>query len=166
MSAPSPIFPASLLSKDAAAALPDGYTIRPLEKGDYAKGFLECLRDLTWMDNLTEQEFNERYDEMSGPPYYYLVIEQTGRIVGTGAVIVEKKFIQNRTIVGHIEEICISKDQQGKKLGFHMLNALNSVAKNVGCRKTILHCSEHNIKFYEKCGFEVASTEMKKEFEE
>lgn len=91
MSAPSPIFPASLLSKDAAAALPDGYTIRPLEKGDYAKGFLECLRDLTWMDNLTEQEFNERYDEMSGPPYYYLVIEQTGRIVGTGAVIVEKK---------------------------------------------------------------------------
>jgi glucosamine-phosphate N-acetyltransferase len=58
------------------------------------------------------------------------------------------------------------KDQQGKKLGFHMLNALNSVAKNVGCRKTILNCSEHNIKFYEKCGFEVSSTEMKREFKE
>lgn len=121
------------------------------------------------MDNLTEQEFNERYDEMDtkgNGPYYYLVIEREGRIVGTGAVIVEKKFIQNRTTVGHIEEICISKDQQGKKLGLHMLNALNSVAKNVGCRKTILNCSEHNIKFYEKCGFEVSSTEMKREFKE
>lgn len=94
MSPSSPIFPASLLSSDAVAALPDGYTIRPLEKGDYAKGFLECLRDLTWMDNVTEQEFNERYEEMDTNgqgPYYYLVIEASGRIVGTGAVIVEKK---------------------------------------------------------------------------
>lgn len=94
MSAQSSIFPASLLSADAAAALPDGFAIRPLERGDYAKGFLECLRDLTWMDNLTEQDFNERYEEMDSGgkgPYYYLVIEHAGRIVGTGAVIVEKK---------------------------------------------------------------------------
>ncbi|KAH6609139.1 acyl- n-acyltransferase [Trichoderma cornu-damae] len=169
MSAQSPIFPASLLSSEAAAALPEGFAIRPLERGDYAKGFLECLRDLTWMDNLTEQAFNERYDEMDTGgkgPYYYLVIEHESQIVGTGAVIVEKKFIQNRTIVGHIEEICISKEYQRKKLGFHMLNALNSVAKNVGCRKTTLNCSEHNIAFYRKCGFEVSGTEMTREFKE
>ncbi|KAL6887443.1 acetyltransferase [Trichoderma longibrachiatum] len=168
MSSPNPsLFPASLLSSDAAAALPTGFTIRPLEKGDYAKGFLECLRDLTWMDNVTEQDFNDRYDDMDTGgkgPYYYLVIEREGKIVGTGAVIVEKKFIQNRTIVGHIEEICISKQHQGKRLGFHMLAALNSVAKNVGCRKTILNCSEHNILFYEKCGFKVCGTEMETVF--
>lgn len=95
MSSPNPsIFPASLLSSDAAAALPTGFTIRPLEKADYAKGFLECLRDLTWMDNVTEEDFNERYDDMDTGgkgPYYYLVIEHEGKIVGTGAVIVEKK---------------------------------------------------------------------------
>ncbi|KAM0257028.1 hypothetical protein ACHAQJ_004623 [Trichoderma viride] len=161
MSTQSPIFPASLLSSDAAAALPDGFTIRPLEKGDYAKGFLECLRDLTWMDNLTEQDFKERYEEMDNGgkgPYYYLVIEHEGQIVGTGAVIVEKKL--------QVTKICISKDHQGKRLGFHMINALNSVAKNVGCRKTILNCSEHNIAFYKKCGFEVSSTEMAREFKE
>ncbi|KAL7939371.1 glucosamine 6-phosphate N-acetyltransferase [Trichoderma chlorosporum] len=169
MSSQSPIFPASLLSSDAVAALPEGFAIRPLEKGDFAKGFLECLRDLTWMANVTEQEFNERYDDMDTGgkgPYYYLVIEHEGRIVGTGAVIVEKKFIQNRTTVGHIEEICISKDLQGKRLGFYMLGALNSVAKNVGCRKTILNCSQHNIPFYEKCGFKLCGTEMETVFEE
>jgi glucosamine-phosphate N-acetyltransferase len=47
-----------------------------------------------------------------------------------------------------------------------MINALNSVAKNVGCRKTTLNCSEHNIAFYRKCGFEVSSTEMTREFKE
>lgn len=47
-----------------------------------------------------------------------------------------------------------------------MLGALNSVAKNVGCRKTQLNCSQHNIPFYEKCGFEVSSVEMQAVFEE
>ncbi|PNP51690.1 hypothetical protein THARTR1_07687 [Trichoderma harzianum] len=162
MSSQSPIFPASLLSSDAVAALPEGFGIRPLEKGDYAKGFLECLRDLTWMANVTEQEFNERYGEMDTGgkgPYYYLVIEHEGKIN-------TKTSIQNRTTVGHIEEICISKDHQGKRLGFYMLGALNSVARNVGCRKTILNCSQHNIPFYEKCGFTLCGTEMETVFEE
>jgi glucosamine-phosphate N-acetyltransferase len=89
-----PLFPASLISQDVISALPEGYTIRPLEKTDYAKGFLTCLQDLTWTGDQTEQEFNERYDDMDTQgkgPYYYLVIEHEGRIVGTGAVIVEKK---------------------------------------------------------------------------
>ena len=94
MAAPRPLFPASLISAEVTSSLPDGYGIRPLDKGDYAKGFLECLRDLTWMGNVTVDEFNERYDEMDTGgmgPYFYVVIEHRGRIVGTGAVIVEKK---------------------------------------------------------------------------
>lgn len=90
----TPLFSAALIAEDAVSAFPAGYHIRPLEKGDYAKGFLECLRDLTWMAQVTEPEFNERYDEMDTGgkgPYYYLVIEQAGRIVGTGMVLAEKK---------------------------------------------------------------------------
>lgn len=95
MAAPgTPLFSASLIGPDAAAAFPAGFAIRPLQKGDYAKGFVECLRDLTWMAEVTEAEFNERYDEMDTGgkgPYYYLVIEYEGRIVGTGLVLAEKK---------------------------------------------------------------------------
>ncbi len=46
------------------------------------------------MTEVTEAEFNERYDEMDTGgkgPYYYLVIEHAGRIVGTGLVLAEKK---------------------------------------------------------------------------
>lgn len=89
-----PLFPASLIEPDVASTFPAGYEIRPLQKGDFAKGFIECLRDLTWMAEVTEAEFNERYDEMDTGgkgPYYYLVIEHAGRIVGTGLVLAEKK---------------------------------------------------------------------------
>lgn len=88
------LFSAPLISPEVASSLPLGYTLRPLEKADYAKGFLTCLHDLTWTGEQTEEEFSARYDEMDtqgAGPYYYIVIEHEGRIVGTGALIVEKK---------------------------------------------------------------------------
>ncbi|KHN97478.1 Acyl-CoA N-acyltransferase [Metarhizium album ARSEF 1941] len=163
----SGLFPASLISKEVAASLPEGFTIRPLARQDYAKGFLTCLRDLTWTGDQTEQEFNERYDEMDtggNGPYYYVVIEHAGRIVGTGAVVVEKKFIWNRGSVGHVEEICIAKAHQSKGLGLKMINALDSVARNVGCNKSLLNCSVEKSGFYVKCGYKSSGMEMQHQF--
>jgi glucosamine-phosphate N-acetyltransferase len=63
-------------------------------------------------------------------------------------------------LVGHIEDIAVAKDQQGKKLGLRIIQALDYVAENVGCYKTILDCSEANEGFYVKCGFKRAGLEM------
>lgn len=43
--------------------------------------------------------------------------------------------IHNLGIVGHIEDIAVSKDQQGKKLGLRIIQALDFVAEKVGCYK-------------------------------
>jgi glucosamine-phosphate N-acetyltransferase len=88
------LFSSDLISPTIAASLPETYTIRALQKGDYAKGFLDCLRVLTTVGDITEEQFNERYDFMNTQgqgAYYLLVIEDRKRIVGTGALIVEKK---------------------------------------------------------------------------
>lgn len=87
------IFSSSLISSEVAASFPDGYKIRPLERHDFAKGYLECLRVLTWVGHLKEDEWFERYDEMvkCQGTYYLLALEHQGRIVGTGSLIVEKK---------------------------------------------------------------------------
>ena len=37
--------------------------------------------------------------------------------------------------VGHIEDIAVAKDQQGKKLGLRIIQALDHVAEKVGCYK-------------------------------
>ncbi|KAG0651283.1 Phosphoglucosamine transacetylase [Hyphodiscus hymeniophilus] len=157
------LFSTDLVSPVIAAQLPPTYTIRPLKKSDYAIGFLDCLRVLTVVGDVTETEFNERYEFLSGQGkggYYLLVIEDGGRIVGTGALIVERKFIHHLGLVGHIEDIAVAKDQQGKKLGLKLIQALDFIAEKVGCYKTILDCSEANEGFYVKCGFKRAGLEM------
>lgn len=50
-----PLFSASLISPEVAAQLPEGYTIRPMQRGDYAKGFLDVLRVLTTVGDVTEE---------------------------------------------------------------------------------------------------------------
>ncbi|RDW62280.1 hypothetical protein BP6252_11713 [Coleophoma cylindrospora] len=162
------LFDASLISPEVASSFPDGYQVRPLERGDYAKGFFECLQVLTSTGDISSQQFDERFDWMSTQgkgTYFFLVIEAEGRIVGTGALIVERKFIHNLGTVGHIEEISIQKDQQGKKLGLKMIHAIDSVAANTGCYKTILNCGERNEGFYLKCGYRKQALEMAKYFE-
>lgn len=62
--------------------------------------------------------------------------------------------------VGHIEDIAVARDQQGKKLGLRLIQALDYVAEHVGCYKTILDCSEANEGFYIKCGFRRAGLQM------
>jgi glucosamine-phosphate N-acetyltransferase len=69
-------------------------------------------------------------------------------------------------MIGHIEDISISKDHQGKGLGKLLINALSAVAKGVGCYKCILDCSPENVGFYEKCGYENSGTEMSRYFED
>lgn len=68
--------------------------------------------------------------------------------------------IHNLGLVGHIEDIAVAKDQQGKKLGLRLIQALDFIAEKVGCYKTILDCSEANEGFYIKCGFKRAGLEM------
>ena len=68
--------------------------------------------------------------------------------------------IHSLGLVGHIEDIAVAKDQQGKKLGLRLIQALDFVAEKVGCYKTILDCSEANEGFYVKCGFRRAGLEM------
>ncbi|GAB7348129.1 hypothetical protein MBLNU459_g6146t1 [Dothideomycetes sp. NU459] len=164
-----PLFSPTLISPEVVSALPEGYSIRPLQLSDYHAGFLDVLRVLTTVGDITEQEFANRFEDMKSPAglgrgaggYHVLVIlDGEKKIVGTGALIVEKKFIHNLGLVGHIEDIAVAKDQQGKKLGLRIIQALDYVAENVGCYKTILDCSEANEGFYVKCGFKRAGLEM------
>ncbi|KAK3182164.1 Glucosamine-phosphate N-acetyltransferase-like protein [Lecanicillium sp. MT-2017a] len=159
------LFSDSLVSPEVAASLPPGYRMRALRRSDYRSGFLDCLRVLTTVGDITEEDFEKQYDIMAAQEgYYILVVEDAARteqaVVATGALVVERKFIHGLGKAGHIEDIAVAKDQQGKKLGLRVIQALDYVAANVGCYKTILDCSEANEGFYIKCGFRRAGLEM------
>ncbi|MCJ1479081.1 Glucosamine-phosphate N-acetyltransferase-like protein [Lambiella insularis] len=160
------LFSPHLISPAVAAALPHGYTIRPLRRSDYAGGMLDVLRVLTSVGDISQERWEERFDYMRGNglrygEYFILVVcAEGGKVVGTGGVVVERKFIHNLGMVGHIEDIAVAKDQQGKKLGLHIIQALDYLAEKVGCYKTILDCSDINEGFYAKCGYKRAGLEM------
>lgn len=123
--------------------------IRPLASGDYARGHLDVLRALTSVPDVGEAAWEARFAEMHGaqPRAYYplVLVEQAGaRIVATGTLFLERKFIRALGAAGHIEDIAVDKSQQGKGLGRIIIAALTAVSEAVGAYKTILDCSEEN----------------------
>ena len=121
--------------------------MRPLAKTDLSRGFISVLTVLTSAPEVSETRYAETFDAMrSFNNYFTLVIvsRATDKIVGSGTVFTEQKFIRNLGKVGHIEDIVVDKSMQGRKLGLRIINALTEISEARGCYKTILNCSEDN----------------------
>ncbi|KAI8384459.1 acyl-CoA N-acyltransferase [Radiomyces spectabilis] len=158
------LFDDSLISPEVQAALPAGYTLRPLRSGDYERGFLKVLEVLTEVGNHTKEQWLEQFNYMKqhNDQYYTIAItdDVNNRVVAAGTIFVERKFVHLNGLVGHIEDIAVDGHQQGKKLGLRIIHALMYIGAQRGCYKVILDCSDKNIPFYEKCGFKHKEYEM------
>lgn len=53
--AAAPLFSPELISPEVLKALPEGYTCRPIQRQDYHNGFLDVLRVLTTVGDVTEE---------------------------------------------------------------------------------------------------------------
>lgn len=159
------LFSPSLIDPAIQDSLPSGHTLRPLNRNDYHKGFFENLKSLTWVGEISHDQFLAQFDWMQAKGdgwFYNVVIEHNDRIVGNGVLIVERKFIWGLARVGHIEEICVAKDHQGTGLGKAIIKALDFIAVKEGCRRSLLDCSEDKAEFYRRLGYEITGTQMAK----
>ncbi|KAF8178485.1 acyl-CoA N-acyltransferase [Pholiota molesta] len=158
------LFSPSLISPEVRDQLGADLHIRPLARTDLARGHLAVLAVLTATPALTAAQYEQAFDALRACPhtYYTLVIVQraTDAVVGVGSVFMEQKFTRGLGRVGHIEDIAVDKRMQGRKLGLRIIQALTAISERTGCYKTILNCSDDNIPFYKKCGFEKKENEM------
>jgi len=161
------MFDAGFIDQSIKDSLPSSYVLRPLSSDDYSKGFFENFKPLAGTGDVAEDRFRELFQWMKAKSdiFYNIVIEHEGRIVANAMLIVEQKFIWNLGKCGHIEEVSVSTAHQGKGLGKVVIQALDSVARNVGCLKNILNCSDENEAFYVKTGYEKSGAEMEHKFE-
>ncbi|KAI8923883.1 acyl-CoA N-acyltransferase [Entophlyctis helioformis] len=159
-----PLFSPTLISPEVKASLKAGYEVRPLEAADYDKGFLDTLGMLTTVGAMSKARFLERfaYLRAHNHEYYTIVIEDVAkaRIIGAGTLLVERKFVHNGGLVGHIEDIVTHSDYRGHNLGRLVIETLKYIGKQTGCYKIILDCSDKNVPFYVKCGFVQKEVEM------
>ncbi|KAF2097787.1 glucosamine 6-phosphate N-acetyltransferas-like protein, partial [Rhizodiscina lignyota] len=145
-------------------SLPEGYSVRPLCKSDYHKGYLDVLRVQEKVGWVSESVWDERCEwlhDMGNGTYYTVVICDKGeRCVAVGTLLVERKFTHNMGLVGHFEDVAVSRDQKGKKMGLRILEAVLHVAREVGCYRTTVQCAEQNESFYGQCGFKKEGSHM------
>jgi len=53
--ATAPLFSTELISPEVLKELPEGYTCRPIQRQDYHNGFLDVLRVLTTVGDVSEE---------------------------------------------------------------------------------------------------------------
>lgn len=65
--------------------IPEGFVIRKLALHDYDRGYLELLKQLTEVGEISREQFRERFDFMSQSSHYVIVVVEDstlGVIVG------------------------------------------------------------------------------------
>ncbi|XP_037963187.1 probable glucosamine 6-phosphate N-acetyltransferase isoform X2 [Plutella xylostella] len=132
--------------------------VRPLQRSDYDKGFLQLLGQLTSVGNVSKKQFDERFTQMKqSGGYYVTVIEDTrvGRLIGAATLTVEQKFIHNCSLRGRLEDVVVNDTYRGKQLGKLIVVTVSLLAQEVGCYKMSLDCKDKLIKFYETLGYKM-----------
>ena len=136
--------------------------IREIEEDDLKNGFLETLDFLRNASDLDKNKANEILKKIKQNPNHiiYVAIDNK-KIVGSTTLLIEQKFIHDGGLVGHIEDVVVRKDYEGKGIGIKLVTSMLERAKEKNCYKTILDCKDDVKQFYKRIGFKRESNGMR-----
>lgn len=129
----------------------DLLNFRRLEKADYDKNYLELLKQLTTVGDISKEKYETTIDKMGAEVW---VIEFEGKIIASVSLLLEQKIIHECGIVGHLEDVVVDRDYRKYGLGKFIIERIINIAKERGCYKLIGDCKSELLGFYEKNGFE------------
>ena len=129
----------------------DLLNFRRLEKGDYDKNYLELLKQLTIVGDISQEKYEIAFDKMGAEVW---VVEFEGKIIASVSLLLEQKIIHECGIVGHLEDVVVDKDYRKYGLGKFIIERIIKIARERGCYKLIGDCKSELLGFYEKNGFE------------
>jgi len=136
--------------------------IREIEENDLEKGFLESLDFLRKASDIDKNKAEEILKKIKQNPNHIIhVAVDDNKIVGSTTLLVEQKFIHDGGLVGHIEDVVVRKDYEGKGIGIKLVMSMLERAKEKNCYKTILDCKDDVKQFYERIGFKHESNGMR-----
>lgn len=130
--------------------------IRPLSEADFHKNFFPLLNQLSSVGDVSEEFFAAQLQALHQDAMQRMLVCEDvslGRIVATGTMVVEPKFIHNTGFAGHLEDLVVDHALRAKGIGKLLVDQLLQFARAKSCYKVIVDCGEHNTSFYTKCGF-------------
>ncbi len=130
---------------------------RQLTPNDYAQ-FLPLIQEFRHTV-FTEDEFKETLTQINARGQIWVAV-QDNNLIATATVLYEPKFIFNRAIYAHIEDVCVKTAYRRQHIGQRLMTHVIQEAKRNQCYKITLDCADTNIAFYESCGLERRGNQM------
>jgi glucosamine-phosphate N-acetyltransferase len=147
----------------------DSIIIRELCLEDLDYGFLESLDNLiAGTSDLAKEKARGLLQEIKSNTLHKIFVAilhselKPPVVVGTTTLLVEPKFIFKGGRVGHIEDVSVRKGYEKMGIGRRLVMNATAVAKEMGCLKVVLDCSDETMPFYEKLGYSYQDNCMKK----
>ena len=106
--------------------------IRVIVESDIENDFLESLDNLRTTSNLDREiATNILKRIIANPDHIIHVAEINGKIVGSTTLLIEQKFIHDGGKVGHIEDVVVSKEFEGRGIGIKLVISLLKKAEEM-----------------------------------
>lgn len=102
---------------------------------------------------------------LKGSSKTYIFINDDNQIIGSATIFIEHKFLHCGSTIGRIEDVVVDANLRVKGVGKSLVKKCIEFANDKDCYKIILDCSDDNVPFYEKCGFNVDSMCMRHNLE-
>ena len=132
---------------------------RELYKSDYEE-YIKLITEFRPVNNhITKETFENIYDIIFKNSIIF-VIEIDNKLVASGKLLIEQKFIHNLAKYGYIEDIIVSKENRNNGLGKKIVKYIVDYCKENKFYKITLTCDEKLINFYKKNNFEVYQIHM------
>lgn len=126
--------------------------IKQLTEEYVTEDFLFTLESLR-PTGLTVLEAKELFKK-NNPDGIYVALNDD-KVIGTATLVLENKFIHRGGIIGHVEDVAVHKEYQGKGVGLALISKLVQVGESLGCYKLILDCKPELENFYNHFEFYV-----------
>lgn len=140
----------------------DRFVVRDLEVTDLNRQ-VELLQQLTKVSPLSDEQVREIFYCRKKAGIVSKVVEDktTGLVVGTAALLVERKYSHGGRSVGHIEDVVSDQVYRGQGVGRLLVEALCRAAEDLDCYKVILDCHDNFVNFYSRYGFKKTENQMR-----
>ena len=139
--------------------------IRQIKKTDLTDSFFSLLAQLS--GEVTSYDLDHLWNEYTKNPNHITFVDEikeagkAASILATSSILIESKFLHCGSKVGHIEDVVVDKDARGSGLGQKIVEHCIEYARNNGCYKVILDCSNKNVPFYINCGMYLSENSMR-----
>lgn len=134
----------------------ENFQIRLCTTNDYASVF-KLLKQL-WADLMLDYESIEKVYEkaLKSDSQKFVVGLIDNRIIGFCSLTIKNNLWQAGNL-GHIDELVVDRDFQGKGLGKKLMNEITKIAKDSSCKRIELDSAFHRREahlFYENLGYQ------------